>query len=264
MTARAREQFRQARNYCLYYGYGEVEALSQFDVAIVESGGQTESNIQVMNGANTTVLAYISIMEIAEYDPEFRYLSEDDFLKNDQGLIIKNEVFGTYLLNLNSKRWQGLLFHRIGRLLKVSNYQGLFLDTIGNVEMSEIPGCQKAKQLEEAVALVKAIRSFHPESVIVQNNGLNTLILDTVDWIDGICWENPNFIEPTAKKWNEIIIARLDQFARQKGLKIMLLLEKESTQSDVNGETASKLAKRHGYWLYEAPAQYVKGVNVPE
>ncbi|MFD0697132.1 hypothetical protein ACFQZT_23960 [Paenibacillus sp. GCM10027628] len=263
MNVQAREKFKNALNYGLYYGYGEVDSLCRFDVAILEPGGQTESDLMVMQAANNVILAYLSMMEIADYDPDYRYLSEDDFLKNENGIKIKNEAFGTYLLDLSSRRWQGLLFHRIGRLLKISNYQGLFLDTIGNVEMSEIPHFQRGKQLEEAVELVKAIRSIHPNSVIVQNNGLNQLCMRTAEWIDGICWENPRFNDSEAKEWTYLTVSRLVQIANERSIKILLLLEKESSQDGVNRDLARQEAKKNGFLIYEAPSQYVSGVNEP-
>src|SRR5690348_9766962 len=76
-----RQRFMKARNYIVYYGQAQEDALSAYDIAIVEPAGQTEQTLGVMQRTKTLIFAYVSITEMAEYDPFKKLLSSADYLK---------------------------------------------------------------------------------------------------------------------------------------------------------------------------------------
>jgi polysaccharide biosynthesis protein PelA len=249
------------RNYALYYGVGNENELAEFDLVIVEPLGQSRSNLRKMHQSRTMVIAYVSVMEIHPYHACFGMLQDDDFL-NVNGQRLKNEAYGTYLLDLRSTRWLGLLNHHIGKLLLHDAYDGIFLDTIGNVEMNQLSIGVQHIQEQAAISFIKQTRNVFPEAIIIQNNGLESLYLQVAPWIDAICWENPPFENNSAKKWMDMIITRLDKLKKEKGIQIMLLLEQSDIEENNKTSLAKKLAFTYGFLVYVAPFQYVSRVNI--
>jgi endo-alpha-1,4-polygalactosaminidase (GH114 family) len=256
-----REEMHQVRNYALYYGVGKANELAEFDLVIVEPLGQTLSNITLMHQSGTIVIAYISVMEIHPDHACFEMLQDEDFLITN-GQRLKNESYGTYLLDLRSSRWLGLLNHHIGKLLLHDAYDGIFLDTIGNVEMNQLSIGVQLIQEQAAISFIKQTRNVFPEAIIIQNNGLESLCLKVAPWIDAICWENPPFENNSAKKWMDMIITRLDTLKKEKGIQTMLLLEQLDLEENNKTSLAKKLAYTYGFLVYVAPFQYVSRVNI--
>ncbi|MFC0215189.1 endo alpha-1,4 polygalactosaminidase [Paenibacillus chartarius] len=259
MNGRAR--MKEASTFALYYGVGRVEELSRFDLAIVEPAGQSENEIRELKRSGTLPAAYVSVMEIADYDPMFRLLNDEDFLSDSGGQRVCNEQFGTYMLDLTSPRWQGLLFHRIGSLLVKSGYEGIFLDTIGNVELHRLPAERQLEQLHAAAHMVRQLRERFPEAVLIQNNGLHQLGEMTCRWLDGICWENPNFVAADSMEWSMDTLERLTAFAEGSGVRVLLLIELYGNEDSVRNETTvRKAAESRNFMVYGAPPQYVSDV----
>lgn len=248
--------FAEARNFVVYYGHGQAEVLSKYDIAVVEPAGQTEQSLKVMQDAGTLVFAYVSITEVPEYDQLKALLREVDYLKLN-GKIVANEEYHTMVADLRSSNWIGLLLHRIGGHLRNSNYDGIFMDTISNVEWPILPAGVRAEQQVAALELVKRLRKLHPNHLIIQNNGLEVLCLETAPYIDGICWENPDFVRPETYSWHETVRIRLKKLVSATGIRIMFLQEK-GTMTEPGLESTLYWAKREQYLHYVSANHYLE------
>jgi endo-alpha-1,4-polygalactosaminidase (GH114 family) len=250
---------QEAKKYALYYGTGRAEALLEYDLAVVEPLGQNKTTVERMQQANTIVIGYVSVMEIHPSHLHFNRLKAEDFLVvNGQPCI--NEAYGTYLLDLRSKRWLGMLNHQIGNLLLHTGYDGIFLDTIGDVEMRMIPPGLQIHQIQAAVRWMEQLRVIFPEHILVQNNGLEVLCLQTAPWIDAICWENPPFGVNSALEWMEETFNRLDQLQQKHLFKTLLLFEQASADMKPIQLLIEQAAKKYKFLSYIAPAEYVSDV----
>lgn len=254
--------FNGAKNYALYYGPGREGDLAQFDLAIVEPAGQSQSSLRAMQLSGTLVLAYLSVMEVPPWDPVLSILRPEDFLSQG-GRPLCNQAFGNYLADLRSSRWAGLLLHRAGSLLDRWGYDGLFLDTIGDVEDPGLPGGLADSLLLAAAELVGGIRKLFPGRILVQNNGLERLCLLTAEMINGLCWENPPLADQSCRPWSGSIITRLESLKKKHGLKIMLLVEDGETSEPSCGTNcllSGRLAVEKGFLFYRAYRGYTGGV----
>ncbi|MEX2416690.1 MAG: endo alpha-1,4 polygalactosaminidase [Paenibacillaceae bacterium] len=248
--------FAEARNFVVYYGHGQANVMSKYDIAIVEPAGQTEESLKEMQEAGTLVFAYVSMTEVPKYDQLKTLLREVDYLKLN-GEIVANEEYHTLVADLRSSNWIGLLLHRIGGHLRNSNYDGIFMDTISNVEWPSLPAGMRAEQQAAALELVKRIRKLHPNHLIIQNNGLEILCVETAPYIDGICWENPDFVRPETYSWHETVRLRLKQLAANNNTRILFLQEK-STTNKRGLESAVNWAKRENYLHYLSSNHYLE------
>jgi hypothetical protein len=253
----ARRKLCQASNFALYYGVDRAEELSSFDVAIVEPKGQKPESIKALHEKGILVVSYLSAMEIHPSFAEYKLLDEEDFLKvNGKPLI--NKAYGTYIADLRSRRWNDMVYHAAGRLIYHSGFDGVFLDTIGDVEMPEIPEECREAQILSAVGMIARIRKLSDDCVIIQNNGLERLCEQTAEIIDGICWENPPFGRQESLEWTEAMLRKLKGLREKSGITVFLLVEDDEI------EIAKKIARENNYLLYNAPTGYIKGVNSPD
>lgn len=255
-----KEKFRLAENYALYYGYGNVEQLTRFDVMIVEGTGFNERQFQDLKASKKIVITYISVMEVHPNEAIFHELSEDDFLFVD-GEQLRNEAFGTNLVNLQSKKWIDHLLGKAHHLLTELEADGLFLDTIGNIEWPSIPLSIQQKQLNAAINFLHVLKMLYAEHLIIQNNGLEMVSMGTAPYIDGICWENPQFSLPECKDWTDKMVQRLSFLRNEYQLKVFLLLEETPEKKRKAYSSVKEVATNNDFLLYIALRDYVQGVN---
>ena len=248
-----RSDFRKIENFSLFYGIGNSKNLSKSDLTIVEPQGQNEITINEMHSTGTLVIAYVSVIEIFEAYPYYKLLKDEDFLKINNKRV-RHLGFNTYLVNLKSKRWISILMQHIGNLILSKNYDGLFLDTIGDVEFSVFNEQMRDELICGAVELITKIRELYKDIIIIQNNGLNKLIDNTFKFIDGVCWENPRFWDNNNADWFEYIISKLSTINKEENIVILLLYEKKGfTAKDFNKiHYAEKVAKTKDFLIYLA------------
>lgn len=247
-----RNIFNSCKNYSLYYGADNCESLSAYDAVIVEPQGQNKESINKMHAKGTLVIAYVSIMEIFEGFPSYKFLSEDDFIKIENKRVM-NEDFNTFLVDLRSKRWNSILLHHIGDLILNRKYDGIFLDTIGDIEFSIFSRQLQEQFICEAVNLIIKIRELCDDIIIIQNNGLNKLIDATFKYVDGVCWENAMFGSPDGADWLNHITHKLINLWNKERIKVLLLYEEKDKklQEYDSISYAEKLAEENEFLIYK-------------
>lgn len=268
------EAFYKANNYALFYGNGREQELAGFDYVIVDPSGQNNHSLQLLKRAGTLVLAYLSVIEIQPAAPEVKLLTKENFLLNGNNPR-KNPAYGNLMADLRSSGWQGMLFNKAGTLLANLGYDGLFLDTIADIEFREIPGEERDSLLISAVNFVKDLRDRFPEHIIIQNCGLEKLCYWTAELVNGICWENPLCSSAKEKYWTEKVAGKLAELSSSKNVKIMLLIENSGTANNfgtLNNSNPERgdiqrlrflreLAGKFGFLWYHAPYRYIGQVN---
>lgn len=245
-----RNDFKNIKNFSLYYGIGNSEELSKYDLTIVEPLGQNEISVKKIQAKGTLVIAYVSVVEIFEAFPNYKFLRDEDFLKIDNKRV-SNEEFNTYLINLKSKRWISILMHHIGNLILNDNYDGIFLDTIADVEFPMFDEELQGSLICGAVELITKIRELYEDIIIIQNNGVSKLIESTFEIIDGVCWENPRLWDINNSNWIEYITGKLSTLCKNE-MKVLLLYEEKGfiAQEFNKIKFAEKIAKINNFLIY--------------
>ena len=245
------DKFRNAKTFSVYYGKGCPDKLAAFDIAVIEPMAQEISCVRNLQEKGVAVFAYLSVMEVRPDQKEFD-LHFQDLLKIE-GEFVLNHEFETYYTDLRSEEWKRHLYEKAEAYLNDYGCDGLFLDTIGNLEDPRIPTNMKYIFIEETVALLEKIKKDHPESMILQNNGLGLLLQYTKTYIDGICWENICFKRGMVGKINKVIIKRLREFQEEVQLRVLLLTEESGQHRKI-----AKFAGRNGFLYYDAPKDYMR------
>lgn len=252
-------RLRCSQSYTVYYGLDGISKLTEFDLAVVEPSGQSKGGIHCLKKAGTLVLAYLSVVEISSDNPICAQLEADDYL-NWRGKPVVNQVYQNRYVDLRSPRWRGTLLHLAGRYLLLEGYDGLFLDTIGNVEAHSLPAELRDFQMQAAVEFIKELKSRFPEHLLVQNNGLESLLDRTAAYIDGVCWENPPSRHSSSQDWVLAVTGKLRELQKKHGLKVLLLCEKlgkTENHADQSWLTTRQLAEENGFLFSLAPKDYL-------
>jgi len=259
-THERKERMLSADNFALFYGYGQVEKLSRFDLIIVEPKGFTLLEFQQLKSNKKVIFTYVSLFEVHPTDPIFSELTEEDFLSMN-GKPLMNKDFGTYLVNLQSKKWMEHLLENVRHQFEILGADGLFLDTIGDIEGPSILSSIKRGQMHAILNFLHILKMLYPTHLIIQNNGLEFVCLETAPYIDGICWENPPLSLPESKEWTDLMIQRLTLLKNEFQLKVFLLLEETIEKERKSYSVAKEVAAERDFLLYKAPGNYVTTVN---
>lgn len=237
---------KKFKNYVLFYGSGNEEKLSEYDLAIVEPMGQDNKTIQYLKDHNTTVLAYISFLEVHPMSNGYHLLQAEDYL-TDQGQIIENHAYHTKLVSLHSERWQSILLNHIHQLVALQHYDGIFIDTLADIEYFDFPDEIRNSLINGVIPLMQRIKECFPKLIIVQNNGFEYIYRYTASYIDGICIENPIIL---TRSFMDML-----RFLHEKHeIEVLLLTNHQSDAKCV--KKLSKAAMKHGYLHYHASIGY--------
>lgn len=251
-----RGQFRSVERFAIYYAAGAVDKLMQFDAVVLEPGHRSQAEIKTLQLSGVLVLAYVSVMEVHAEHPLGLFVGEAEFLRQPfppHDFMIQEE-YGNRMVDLTSSSWRGHLLRHVGELLTRHGYDGVFLDTIGDVEMKNIPN--SLQQVEAATEFVEQVRKWFPSSIIVQNNGLEILLRHTAPCLDGVTWENPPLDVPESKAWVAAVAQHLVQVRLKHPMKIYVLFEgsRQNTRSDfLRGRS---FAQEYGFVPYFSPMHY--------
>lgn len=231
------------RSYALYYGFGGEEILSQYDLAIVDPGGHDADGLRRLKAKGTLALAYISILEVNRREsgaPPHNVLR----LK---GQPMAKEEFDNWVLDprspLTSQRLLGLaeeLWHR--------GYDGLFLDTIGDVEDRRFAPGEASELVVAASRLVRELHFTLPEAILVQNWGLHRLLPLTATWVDGVCWEEFPYKQVGPVPAVHSGIRTLQAYQDETRLRVLAL--NQAMANDGEREAAASAAERCNFLWY--------------
>lgn len=259
-----RQKFERAKDFAVFYGCGNTEDLSRFDIAIVEPAGQEADGIRQMQETGTLVIAYLSVMEVPPWLPETKNLRKEDFL-HSRGEIVVNKTYGNFMADLDSPRWRTILLEKAADFLRRKGFDGLFLDTIANVEFNTFENKIRNRLLLAAADLVAEFKRIFPEYLFIQNNGIERVLPLTAANIDGLTWENP-FDENTGNcSWLFDTVNNLNQISEQHGIKRLIIFEENRAGNIYSTKVFSHikdLIDRNKILLYYAPKDYINEVNL--
>lgn len=126
-----------------------------------------EADLAAAHTAGNTVLAYLSVGEVAADAP---YRAE----VRERGLPFagRNEVWKSDVADLRDARWAGFLVDRLARAAAARGFRGFFLDTLDAVELIGAPDSpERLAARTGLVAVITRLRAEFPQHRIVVNRG---------------------------------------------------------------------------------------------
>lgn len=206
------------RSYCLYYGWDGEEVLATYDLAIIAPEGHDADGLQRLRQHGTIPLAYVGVLET----PMHQDAAMPEGALTVAGKPWTNAAFGNWVLDPRSPVTRRRVL-RLGEQALALGCQGLFLDTLGDVEDPHLPPALRAELLPAAASLVAELRRCLP-ALLVQNWGLQHLLPLTTPMLDGVCWEAFPYRSIKADPLDHGAIRKLQQF-QAGGLRVLALNE---------------------------------------
>ena len=247
------DRFYAARDFVVYYGYGLEALASRFDVAVLEPAARTPDAVRTIQAAGTLVLAYFSLLE-TQPGEDGHGLKASDLLRLADAPY-QAPGSGNFVIDPRSRACARRMEKKIAVLAK-GPYDGVLVDTAGDIEDHRLP--ERHELVFAAASLMHCIRAVWPGAVICQNWGLEQLKEQTVNVIDGFCWENYNRALRNDWFWQT-----LRWLERQDGWKTLLLGETQAPgQQLATGDRDMALqGLKPGFASYLAPKGYCSGIN---
>lgn len=156
-----------------YYGDAlPSDRLAHFDHVVVQPEHIDRPPDRALSG-DTQAVAYVSVGEARRDD------------RGRRGWTLgRNEGWDRPIMDLTSIGWQRRIMARVDRLA-AAGYQAFFLDTLDSYRRAVTGDDARAAQRAALVAIVRRIRSHHPDAMLLINRGFEVLprIHDRIDGV---------------------------------------------------------------------------------
>lgn len=247
-------------NFVCYYGPGRLPELAAFDLAILQPGHYTRSEVEHLQRSGCVCLAYLSLGELPEQEADASWRLADPLT----GRTARNPRWNTIYLDCRLAAWQDEVVQRRVPAILARGFAGLFLDT---VDVQEIfPATRPG-----VVQLVQRLHSCFPTLLLAANRGFSILpqisaVLDalvfeafTTHCQDGsyAAWTGSDLL------WTEGKAAELRAICDGRPI---LALDYAAPEDDTLRRLAKERAAGHGFASFVAtchldtlPAQAVSG-----
>jgi hypothetical protein len=231
----------QISRYACYYGMNALEALSTFDLAILQGDHYSREQIDWLQNAGTQCIAYLSLGELPAQDAALAWR----LLDPEGAPMPHNPHWDTVYLDCRRPAWQDEVLQR--RILEIvqRGFDGLFLDTIDVQDL--FPATRPG-----VVRLVQRIRDCFPALLLAVNRGFSVLpqIMPVLDAIvfeaftthcqdrSYAAWTGSDLL------WTEGKAAELRAIC---GDRPLLALDYAAPEDDTLRRLASQRAAEHGF-----------------
>lgn len=197
------------RPFYIYYGLGTQEAidrLRQETLVILELRQWKASDLSTLRATGTKIYGYISVLESPLWlEQRIRRLSEPDYWYQD-GKKVHFDKWNSYLMDIRSVSYRHLLLEECEEMQLKWPLDGIFLDTVGDIE-EYIPLFLR-KEVSQAYRSFLAVASNRfPQLNLIQNRGF-TLLESCASLLHGVLWEDWRHEwtrDPYASRWIDLL-----------------------------------------------------------
>ena len=217
--------FAAARSWALYYGPATpdmTDRLGVYDLVVVDPaalGANPAEAIAALKARGCTVVGYLSAVELAPWH-EYR-----DRVSKDWALLVDGKPWvpwgGTdvswasnYAVSLAVPEWRALLVEVFEKSILGCGCDGVFFDTLEDLDWPALPPEESARQREGLGELLRSLRTAHPDAILIANRTLGATLDVVAEFGDGVCWEDfalKHFDNPETRPWMECVAAKLRQ-----------------------------------------------------
>ncbi|TCI57574.1 hypothetical protein EVJ24_02035 [Exiguobacterium sp. SH1S21] len=223
------------KNYQVYYGHPNetiIKDMQNYDLVIIEPLHYTKAQVEQIKSRGTKVLGYISVMEVATWNTGLmsKLQSGDFFTRNGQR--VHYSEWDSYLTNIASPHFQGLLLTEIQNQVIAKGIDGVFMDTVGDIDNEHLNNPTVLKQQRDGlVNFLKEARARYGNIAMVQNWGFDTLETSTAPYVDGIMWESFNADTIKSDAWSQNMIKKLQAVDTKHSVKTLTISTRQSAES---------------------------------
>lgn len=244
-----REKLAAVQNYKYYLDAGDetiAERMKELDLIIVEPIVMQPEYIRAAQESGTVVYGYINALEADKWNEDlYRRFEEQDFYKDVHGNRMYFRKWDSYLMNITSPHYQEILLEEIEKRVVDNGLDGVFLDTVGNIE-SYLSVDERPAYNEAMKTFIIEIRKRFDGISVAQNWGFDTLLGHTAPYVDFIMWEDFSYPVVGEDEWALERMERLKEVRDAYGTQVM-------TVGFSNDAQSAALAAKHGFKYFFNP-----------
>ena len=262
---------RPVSSWALYYGGAAediVQRLSGYDLVVIDAnalGEGARATVAALKGAGCRVIAYLSAVEVASWH---RYRDRVD----DSWYI---RVGGDYwspwggssvswaanrAASLAEPGWRGLLLDLVASEALDYGCDGVFFDTLEDLDFVSLPAEEAARQREGLREFMSALREKYPDALFVANRTLQAALDAVAPFVDGVCWESfrpAYFRDENTRRWMDDVAAHISAanaaaIRSGRGFQVLSLYNEDKKTDDfpAQAEEMREISARFGYVPY--------------
>lgn len=206
-NAKINQQFK------IYYGEENKESiqkLANYDLVILEPMNWTKYGLLELKKKNTKIYGYLNVLEYDQYKSDY---NQDEFALYQDQEKVEIKAWDTIMLDIRQEEYQKKLFKLSEEYIPNNLYDGIFLDTVGDID-DYISDSNLKKQLASGTAsFIKKLKTEKNYQSIIQNWGFDLYKDYTHEYIDIVLWED--FIKSKIEK-DEWSLEWIDYFQKNK------------------------------------------------
>lgn len=234
------------QSFLIYYGHASDDAkrrLMEADLAVLELQQWQPEDVADMRAEGTAVYGYLSVMESPDWNRKRAAAIEPDDVLMENGKPIFFEQWNSVLMDLRSSGYRKLLLAELDEIVASYRLNGIFLDTVGDIE-DYVP-LPLQEEMTTAYRTFLAVASGrHKELKWLQNRGFQQLD-SCAGLLDGFLWEGFE-ADTLASSWSRHWIQALARH-QEAGLSLLSV-------SDRDDPRIAKEAGKNGFLHWTSPA----------
>jgi hypothetical protein len=239
----SKQKLEDVKKYKYYLDKGNKDIekkMIKMDLVIVEPVVMQQQYISAAQAKGTLIYGYINSMEGDTWNKElYDKFEDEDFYKDEQGNRKYYEKWDSYKMDMTSQHYQDVLLEEIEKQVVQKGLDGVFLDTVGNIDSYFTPSEQEEQNHAIEQFVVKIKKQFNGLS-IAQNWGFDTLANYTAPYIDFIMWEDFSYAVVAKDDWSLEMMDQLRNLRKEYGIQVMTVGFTDEAKS-------RRLAKRNNF-----------------
>ena len=241
---RAPRTVADAKSWCLYYGnYAAdlVDRLAGYELVVVDPAALGEKADEVVSGLHARgclVAGYLSCFEVATWH---RYLPR---VKAEWRVKVDGKNWVPWGANeaasLAEPGWRELLVELMRTEVFDHGCDGVFMDTLADLDHPGLPEEERARQLEGLGKFAEAYDKAYPDKFFVGNWTIQRTLPVLAPHIDALCWEDfePKHFEGSASGWMKGIAKKLATESGKHPFRVLTLWNADAPGDDLPARQA--------------------------
>ncbi len=271
----ARPTIKTVSSWSLYYGAATtdtVERLGGYGLVVIDPhalGQKSKETIAALKEKGCIVAGYLSFVEVAKWHRYRSRIPREWYILRDDGSPwnpwANKEVSwdANLAASLAEPGWRKMLGDLVQSEVLDYGCDGVFMDTLEDVDFHSMPEKEKDRQVEGLRLLMAELDERYPDAFFIGNRTLQRALDAVAPHIDAVCWESfspKSFKDNSSRGWMEMIAKRLKDATDKYGVRVISLWNVDALYPEYEDDKAKvlELATERGYIHYSTVGGYSK------